>query len=463
MNTKIVFPLVIPLLCLLGASVTESAPPYEDDPRIVKLLEGLGNNTAANLPFDRNNVEHTGRSGNDYGMRMAYAQERETALYAGGNHNDGRRNDCWEYHLGSNAWHRLFPDEGGDHYLLKGIVMFRMREFEAKHEDQLSTVTLDDFRAFLNDKERQELDEKVIPWWKKNVVFANGMITTPGGGPIMPSHTWDGLSYDPIQKRMLWSAGAGPNGECFSFHRLVTGMTFDEMAKARDLRYTDMWAFDPEARGWSCYRQPKTGPYPDFRGMGQSLEFISDQQKFIWYIAASNVSPGSYQMWSYDPAHDLWAELHPNGGKSIRELVHDHALAPDGEQVIRYSPRQKKLYGFQSSNVFSYDIAMNEWAKVCTDTRIDAHDAQVMIAHDSINDVFVYTRKSVEKKLVRFAIFDPSKNVWEIPTVEGDPLPNPEYETLKGFFHPVHNVYVVVAGGWTPTWIYRYRREQATK
>jgi len=459
MHTNLIFAGLLTLVCFNWASVSEAAPPYEDDAQIVKLLEGLGDNTAANLPFDKNNIEHTGRSSNDYSMRMAYAPERQTAIYAGGNHNDGRRNDCWEYHLGSNTWHELFRAEGGDHYFLKGIVMFRMREFEHKHKDTLSTATLDDFRNFLNEEDRRTLEEQIIPWWKKNVVFRDGMLTTPGGGPIMTSHTWDGLNYDPIQKRLLWSAGAGPNGECFNFHRLVNGMTAEELAKARNNSYTAMWAFDPEARKWSCYRQPKSGPCPDFRGMGQSLEFVSDQQKFIWYIAASNVSPGSFQMWSFDPARDLWAELHPNGGKSISELVHQLKVAPDGEQVIRYSPQQKKLYGFQSSDVFSYDIAKNEWVKVCTDNRIDAHDAQVMISHDSINDVFIYTRKSTKEKLVRLAIFDPAKNAWETPALEGDPLPNPQYEMLKGFFHPMHNVYVIVAGGWTPTWVYRYRRQ----
>jgi hypothetical protein len=285
------------------------------------------------------------------------------------------------------------------------------------------------------------------------------MLCTRGGGPIMPSHTWDGLNYDPVRKRLLWSAGAGPNGECFAFHRLVTGMTAEQMEQARDRRYTEMWSFDPSAGKWACYRQPKTGPCPDFRGMGQSLEFVSDQQKFIWYIAASNVSPHSYQMWSFDPARDAWAPLRPNGGRSIQELVHRLKVAPDGEQVIRYSPRQTKLYAFQSSHVFNYDVVKNEWAKVCTDERIDAHDAAVMIAHDPLNDVFIYSRKEAKDKLARLAVFDPTKNAWETPAIQGPPLPSPKYEPLKGFFHPVHNVYVVVAGGWTPTWVYRYRRQ----
>jgi len=123
---KLILAEMLVIASLLLASISEAAPPCDDDPQIVELLRGLGDSTAASLPFDRDNAAHTGRSGNDYSMRMAYAPDRQTALYAGGNHNDGRRNDCWEYHLGSNSWHRLFPDEGGDHYLLKGVVMYRL-------------------------------------------------------------------------------------------------------------------------------------------------------------------------------------------------------------------------------------------------------------------------------------------------------------------------------------------------
>jgi hypothetical protein len=185
---------------------------------------------------------------------------------------------------------------------------------------------------------------------------------------------------------------------------------------------------------------------------------MPDQGKFIWYIAASNVAPQSYQMWSFDPAKDQWEELKPNGGKGISELVHKMKAAPGCEQVMRYSPKQRKLYGFIGPDAFSYDVAKNEWAKVCTDGRIDANDAQVAIAYDLVNDVFIYTRKIVKDKLVKLAVFSPEKNAWEVPEVKGAAMPNPRWGYLKGFFHPAHNVYVIAVGDDTPVWVYRYRR-----
>lgn len=434
----------------------QAALPYKDDPKIVKLLEGLGDSTGASIPLKKGT---RGRRTNDYSMRMAYAPERQTAMYAGGNHNNGRWSDCWEYHLGSNTWKVLYPAEGGDHYFLKGIVMFKMRELRRKFKGKEGQITMAELRKILKEKDRKHLDEKIIPWWKKYAVFKDGMMCTKGGAPIMTSHTWDGLCYDPIKKRMLWSAGGGPNGDCYTFHRLVTGMPAKEMSSKRDRTYTPMWTFDPAAKKWIRYRKPKEGPLPKIRGMGQSLVYVPDLKKHIWYVSAANVVPHSYQMWTFDSAKDEWAQLKPNGGKAISTLVNKDKVAPAGEQVIRYSPKQKKLYGFQRSGVYSYDIEKNEWAKVCTDDRIDSHDAHVAIAYDSTNDVFIYTRKSVKGKLVKLAVFDPAKGAWETPKLKGAKMPNPRWGKLKAFFHPVHNVYVIAAGDNTPVWVYRYKRK----
>jgi hypothetical protein len=454
---RLLLAVVVAVVGCAQARGADSALPYKDDPKIIALLKGLGDNTALKLPHDRRKKEHFGRAGNDYSMRMVYAPERQTAMYAGGNHNNGRRNDCWEYHLGSNIWHQLFPAEGGDHYFMKGIVMYRMRAFNRKFKDKASS-TMDDLRKMLKEKDRKTLDEKIIPWWKKHMILKDGMVCTSTGGPFMTSHTWDGLCYDPVKQRMLWSSG-GTGGDAEGFHRLVTGMSRQEIAKKLDKSYTKMWTFDPVARKWIRYRKPKAGPCPDFRGMGQSLVYMPDRKKFIWYVSAANVVPHSFQMWSYDPAIDKWQKLAPNGGKSIGGLV-KAKLAPPGEQVIRYSPRQKKLYGFQRENVFAYDVAGNKWSKICSDERINSHDAHVAIAYDSINDVFIYTRKSVKGKLVRLAVFDPAKGAWEVPTLKGAPLPKTKYGKLKGFFDPVHNVYAIITGGWTPGWVYRYKRAE---
>lgn len=454
MRTSVRFTITA-LLALVTASaaLSQEIVPYQDDPAILAILQKLDDNSSATLPAKK------GRSSSDYSLRMAYVSDRQTAMYAGGNHNNGQMNDCWEYHLGSNTWHQLHPAEGGDHQFMKDVVEHRMNEAKgAARKDGKTIDTLEQYKQYLSAANAKLLDERIVSWWKENVVIRDGMVATRMGGPIMTSHTWDGIDYDPVHKRMVWVSGAGPHCDTAGFHAMVNGLPRAEVEAKMDKTYTPTWFFEPKAGKWLRYRKPAAGPCPQIRGFGQSLVWLPDRKVFLWYIAAYNVSPPSLQMWSWDPTRDVWQELKPNGGKSIADLVdRKSGCAPPEEQVIRYSPKQKKAYGFRGSAVYAYDVDKNEWSKVCADPRIAAHDAHTGIAYDSVNDVFIYTRKDAQKEQVKLAIFIPATNTWETPEIRGPALPDPQYAYLKCFFHPVHNVYVI-ATGTSPVWVYRYKK-----
>jgi hypothetical protein len=430
----------------VGGEKKQPELPYKNDPKIMKLLEGLGDNSSLGLPA--RNKHGDGPYTRDYTMRMAYAPERQTAMYAGGNHNNGRRNDCWEYHLGSNTWHCLFKPVGGDHYFMKAFLYWRMpeiRKARAKNPKYQPTGKLKDYQ------------EKVRKWWLANVVIQDGHIVTKGGGPIMPSHTWDGLSYDPLLKRMLWSAGAH-NGRVSS-HSYFTGIPVSEIRKKMDRTYKSMWTFDPWQKKWIRYRTKN--PTPDFRGMGQSLVYVPDIKKTIWYVAAANVVPHSYQMWTYDSAADKWQQLKPNGGKSIRGLVHKLKVAPAGEQIMRYSTKDKMVVAIQGEHTYTYDPAKNVWARICSDKRIYGHDAKSILVYDSVNDVFLYSYpKGTPKGKLKFAKFDLKTRKWEEIRPKGPGLHKTTWGAFKGYFDPAHNVFVIHGGNWRRTWVYRYKRAE---
>lgn len=162
----------------------------------------------------------------------------------------------------------------------------------------------------------------------------------------------------------------------------------------------------------------------------------------------------------HDPAKNTWATIKANGGKSISELVLKLDVAPPGEQVIRYSPVQNKLYGFSGKGTYSFDLKTNEWSKINTNDLIDSHDAHTGISYDSVNDVFIYTRKNNSKGLADIAIFNPTTNDWEFPKTTGDKLIKPKWGGLKAFFHSELNVYVVAPGGDSDVWVYRYKNKK---
>ena len=104
--------------------VTHAADrPYRDDPAITELLDKLGDQASAVLPavtveagdLKMHGMEKYGPGQRDYCNKMVYAPDRQTALYAGGNHQvPHRMNDVWEYHLGSNTCHVLYAPDGGN-------------------------------------------------------------------------------------------------------------------------------------------------------------------------------------------------------------------------------------------------------------------------------------------------------------------------------------------------------------
>ncbi|GIW80154.1 MAG: hypothetical protein KatS3mg105_1961 [Gemmatales bacterium] len=435
-------------LCVLfvAATLTAEEPKRADDPKIIELLKNMRDNEGRRLP--KVNVEGVGAPKRgpyhrDYCNKMVYAPDRETALYMGGSHQTWRGNDVWEYHLGSNTWNQLFAPDGGNHAHLKYTLYFgALKSIRRDPKGKVDESTL-------SRKDREEL-EKTRDWWKKNVINQKGNITTRKGGPIMNAHTWDGITYDPLVKRVLWASGAGP-ASLPQYHAYLMGIPFDKLEV--DPTYTRMWMFEPAKRAWIHYRH--TGPMPQLRGMGASMCYIDDLKKSIYYVAATNVSPPAFEMWTFDAVADKWQELKPNGGKAISVLASKEKVAPIAEQQMAYSPQHKKLVAVLKHDTFVYDVVRNRWAKVNTDTRIDAHDARTIFAYDCINDVFLLANPRT-KNGPKLAAFSLKTNSWEPLKWQGDSIPGGLYVNYMGYFDPLHNVFVLDGGN--NIWVYRYRR-----
>jgi hypothetical protein len=413
---------------------------YPNDPKIIALLENLGSNAALVMPVSKEKDKAQSPRHRDYCNKMPYAPDRQTALYAGGSHQTYRGNDVWEYHLGSNRWHQLFAPDGGDHVFVRYTLYFgAVRKWK------------DNPNAVLTEKEKTEF-ERTKTWWQENVVLRDGDVTTRKGGPIIPAHTWDAFTYDARARRLLWGMGAGPGGTGF-YHAMVTGQSPDKIMAQIDENYTPMWMFDPAAQKWQHYK--KKGPRAALRGMGATMEFIPDLGRSIWYVAAQNVIPPAFEMWTFDAVADQWHELKPNGGKSIATLALNDKVAPLSEQQSAYSPKHKKLVAVLKHDTFVYDIVKNEWSKACTDERIDAHDARTVFAYDAAGDVFLLANPTGKTPLAAFSL---QTNQWEILQPKGPAMPTGMYVHYRGYYDPVHNVFVV-DGGRGRLWVYRYQQK----
>ena len=434
------------LAILMAAGAARADLPYEDDPAIVKLLTGLGENTSLRLPplkvtgvrikGDRTFSKH-GPSGRDYGNKMAYAPDRQTAMYAGANHGaPSRLNDCWEYHLGSNTWVRLAIGDGGDHGRPR-----RASDAIKKGKDAEKN------RAFLR------------KWYADHVVLKDGYLQTKvNGGPVSPWHTWDALAYDAAAGKLLWAVLDTDKVMAGKVKAYAKWTDQDSETLRGQLKPgTGLYMFPPAEGRW--HRQLGPDPRPYLRGMGGSLVYIPDWKKTVWYCAAQNVSPNDFAMWTYDAVANTWKDLKPNGGKSIRNLVHREKVAPTGEVQMAYSTKDRKIVAVSKHGTWVYDLAKNEWSHAVTDERNQAHDAVTIFDYDSVADAFILINSpeghwGTPREVRSFRL---QTGKWETLTVTGPGIDKRPYRRQTGYYDPTHNVFVVYSSD-PRVWVFRHRR-----
>ena len=439
-------------LCTLSALPTSPAdpadPPYEADPEIVESLRTLGRGDSLLLPEVRvqapgltlYNMDKRGPGQRDYCNKMAYAPERETALYAGGNHQSPHRmNDVWEFHLGSNTWHLLYAPDGGNAGRHKAAYFLTSR------------TLVKDPAARLEEKQRAQI-AAYKTWWEENVIFENGHLTTSRGGPIMPAHTWDAFCYDAASRRLVWGMGASPASQP-STHAHFTSTPTATWEKKSDPHLTPMWTFDPVETRWHRYRTEK--PRAALRGMGATMAYLPDSKKVLWYVAAQNVSPHAAEMWTFDSKTDTWSELKPNGGKSVAQLAFKEHLAPISEVQSAYSPKHRTLVAVLKNDTFAYGVAANSWSKLATNESV--YDAHSVFAYDPGADLFVLAFPPGGRgKQLQLATFSLETRRWTHVDPGGDgPVPPTKYGSYTGYFDPTHKVLVIQGRYANRVWAYR--------
>lgn len=413
--------------------------PHVDDPKIVAQIRDIPDNTSVLLPpysLAGQGVDEWRKKWGyppqrrDYCNKLAYAPDRRTGMYCGMNHGVPHRlNDAWEYHLGSNTWHLLFaPDD----------INFSDMMYSVKPGQWL-------YR------------EEAIKWLGENVVVKDGYIQSKRGGMINGVHTWDGLTYDPVLKRMLWANVVGAIDNAHP--KLLESVHLKKLEQqagpfVRQLREevntngkqgTRLWMYDPKESRWIMQIGP--APHPLLKEGGGSLTYVSDLKKTIWYSSCSE----EWGMWAYDSEKNTWEDLKPNGGKAI---YHDLGKTfPKREQQALYSSKHRKIVAVRGARTWWYDIDKNEWSVACDDEANAASDASTVFVYDSINDVFLLSQYKT-KTLRAYRI---EANKWETLAPQGAGVAGDG----AGYFDPEANAFVIFQKGQKSMWVYRFKR--ATK
>jgi RNA polymerase sigma factor (sigma-70 family) len=407
------------------------APTLRDDPAILAGIRALEPGESLLLPpFRVTGLEGTelsprmrailsrGPGKRTKSNRMVYAPERRSALYCGGGGDRFCTNDVWEYHLGANTWRAVSPPDGGDHRAL-ALAADRIR-LGRKPDAQ---------REFLR------------AWYRENAEFAGGGLRTRrSGGPVRPSHVWDGLAYDPVGGEMYW---------------VLTGSHYSPVGQFRQYggvgslppvrEGTTMWSFDAASGRWQ--HRFGDGPRPRTHGMGGSLVYDSRRRRLIWYVAAKNVLPHDYAMWAYDPASHTWTDLAPNGGADLKELCEASTVPPEEIQA-GYSPDADVIVAVHGDRCWVYDCASNEWRPGASDPGASARPEQTVFLFDSSANEFLLVRPG-ENAL---RAYDPRADRWRTVPVGAPPPPS---ESCAGYFDPRLGVMVLYDGS-DRVWVCRH-------
>ncbi|MGE3806078.1 MAG: hypothetical protein AB7K24_15515 [Gemmataceae bacterium] len=335
------------------------------------------------------NLDKTGPRGRDFTIKMVWSPERKRVLFCGANHGVPHRlNDVWEFDLAALTWAMLYaPDNPRDYGGLG-------KDFS-------------------------------------DVEFKDGILITQRGGPAVIAHTWWGLTYDPVQKQMLFM-----NTWVTNKKKAVEDLKGDP---AQLYPGPPLWAFTPQTGKWQMLKTDAPYPRPIFGGL---LEYCPDLKGSLWHA-------NNWQMhgtWIYDAKTSKWTDLKANGKSTEFEQQ-----SPAPEQVGYYDPQRKLIVVQRHNDTFHFHPKTNVWQKV----KID--QAEVPYGHDARAPMY-FDPVSGHGLLVDFKTntlwaYDANKPAWVKLQPEGDPLPTGNKRLA--YVDPAHNALVVIEG--TKVWAYRYR------
>lgn len=308
----------------------------------------------------RHALHLSGPRSRDYTLKMVWAPERRSALFAGANHASPHRlNDVWEFDLAALSWRLLYAPD-------------LPRSYTGLGDDA------------------------------SDVEFRDGVLQTRRGGPAVIGHGWWGLTYDPQRRELLF---------------MNTWVTDHDAAIRRvggdpALRYRGppLWGFDPETARWRAIRTPAPGPRAPF---GALLEHVPELGGAVWHARELGTT------WLYDPAAQTWRDLKANA--ATRDFV---AQSPPREAVAYHDPKRRLIVAQGGLRSFHFDTATRRWQRVADATATPeqaphAHDARTSMVHDPVSGHGLL----IDFRARRLWAYEPDRTSWRELRPRGRPMP----------------------------------------
>jgi len=370
-------------------------PELDVDAKAAAIIESLDDHTGAMLPPARIvgefgpiakalGLDRHGPQGRDFTIKMAWAPDRERAFFCGANHGAPHKlNDVWEYDLAANAW---------------------ICQWDPDYNN------------------RGGWDEKGN---SKTTFNKDGIRVTEKGAPVARSHTWWGLTYDPVRRAMLW----------------MSRPEYKDKDEGENKGWPALFAFRPYEAKWHLRKIPidRGG----FHVPGQALEYIPELHGAIWWANRG----GRGNMYLLPSQTNTCVKLETKGDKGTYPSGYDAIMAYDSEHRVIATRGGRGSY----QATFHFDVDSLTWTRIGVETNVpSAHDKRTLFGYDPVGRVCLMA-DLVSDTLWSYSVED---RTWKQLPVKGEAQPN--WPNTAGYFDPARNVFVLVSR--RKVWVYRNKR-----
>jgi N-acetylneuraminic acid mutarotase len=180
------------------------------------------------------------------------------------------------------------------------------------------------------------LDNTVAPLddtWAYDPVANTWTELDPSGGPPL-ARIGHSMVYDPVARRSILFGGSTRASATLG----------------------DIWAYDAGANSWTEL-QPK-GRVPSAR-TGHSAAYDQVTHRLMVFGGVTDMGAFVNETWAYDPATNVWTELHPKGELPSARSGHSMAYDPVRGILIMFGGQDSS--GNTLDDTWAYDGGTNTW------------------------------------------------------------------------------------------------------
>ncbi|MEX0669167.1 MAG: hypothetical protein WD060_01755 [Pirellulales bacterium] len=372
------------------------------DPAVAKVLSQLPENHIAKLPDaevvgDFNDIarkyglDKTGPGVRNYCLKMPWAEDRQRALFCGGNHGVPHGlNDVWEYDLPGNTW----------------ILLWAPDDFTRKS------------------------------WGRwEDAVMKDGVLQSKRGAPVQAAHSWDQLTYDPDLRCLLWLTSWN-----------ISGLLPPDVAAEwqRNNRHpVSLWAYSPSQNQWEPLGLDQS---PKRAGNASLLCYIPDLEGTIYYGKTDfktflwRRETGKWSLIADKPAPDAGVPSEMiscyDSGRKLVIAISTHKEKGGGTH--HFDPVRKE---------WSRAIAWGEEAMPL------AQDMNAVMGYDPESRKCILFAN--QDGSFGFWSYDPGARSWKKLRPQGEMPPDSPRTKYNGYFDAARQVFVLFKNGEREVWVYR--------